>query len=53
MGRQKRGLAVQYLLSLVNVLSIMHILFYLFDLPRFDSTVTFNVLTKYIMAKVK
>jgi len=34
-------------LSLVN-LSIMHIVLCLYDVPRFDSTVAFNVLTKYI-----
>jgi len=49
---KKRGLTVQYLLSLVNALSIMHIVLYLFDVPRFDSTVALNVLIKYIMAKV-
>jgi len=32
---------------------IIHIVLYLCDVPRFDSTVAFNVLTKYIMAKVK
>jgi len=31
----------------------MHIVLYLYDVPWFDSTVAFNVLTKYIMAKVK
>jgi len=30
----------------------MHIVLYLFDVPRFDSTVALNVLIKYIMAKV-
>jgi len=32
---------------------IMHRVRYLCDVPRFDSIVAFNVLTKYIMAKVK
>jgi len=41
---KKRGLTVQHLLSLVNALSIMHIVLYLYDVPRFDSTVAFNVL---------
>jgi len=31
----------------------MHIVFYLYNVPRFDSTVAFNVLTNYIVAKVK
>ena len=31
----------------------MHIVLYLYDVPRVDSIVAFNVLTKYIMAKVK
>ena len=31
----------------------MHIVLYLYDVPRFDSPVAFNVLTKYIVAKVK
>jgi len=31
----------------------MHIVLYLYDVPRFDSTVAFNVLAKYIMAKIK
>jgi len=44
---------LQYVLSLENALSIMHIVLYLYDVPRFDHTVRFNVLTKYIMAKVK
>jgi len=30
----------------------MHIVLCLYDVPRFDSTVAFNVLTKYIMDKV-
>ena len=30
----------------------MHIVLYLYDVPRFGSTVALNVLTKYIMAKV-
>ena len=45
-------MVLQYLLSLVNALSIMRIVLYLYDIPRFDSTVDLNVLTKYIMAKV-
>jgi len=44
---------LQYLVWLVNALSIMHIVLYLYDVSRFDSTVAFNVLTKYIMVKVK
>ena len=44
---------VQYLLSLINALSIMHIVIYRCDVPRFDSTVAFKLLTKYIMDKVK
>jgi len=35
-------MVLQYLLSLVNVLSIMHIVLYLYDVPRFDSTVAFK-----------
>ena len=31
----------------------MHIVLYLYDVLRLDSTVAFNLLTKYIMAKVK
>jgi len=31
----------------------MHIVFYFYDVLRFDSTVVINVLTKYIMAEVK
>jgi len=31
----------------------MHILLYLYGVPRFDSSVAFKLLTKYIMAKVK
>jgi len=31
----------------------MNIVLYLYDVLRFDSTVVINVLTKYIMAKVK
>jgi len=31
----------------------MHIVLYLYDVSRFDSTVAFNELTKCIMAKVK
>jgi len=31
----------------------MHIVLYLYDVPRLDFTVSFNVLTKYIMAKVE
>jgi len=31
----------------------MHIVLYLYDVLRFDSTVVINVLTRYIMAKVK
>ena len=52
MGSKKRGLAVQYFLSLVNALSIMHIVLYLCDVPRLDSTVAFNVLPKYITLRL-
>jgi len=31
----------------------MHVVLYFSDVPRFDSTVAFNVRTKYIMAKVE
>jgi len=51
-GSKKRGLAVQYFLSLVNALSIMHIVLYLCDVPRLDSTVAFNVLPKYITLRL-
>ena len=52
MGRKEAwcGLTI---LSLVNALSIMHIVLHLYDVPRFDSTVAFKLLTKYIMTKVK
>jgi len=44
---------LQYLHNLINALSIMHVVLYLYDVPRFDSTVAFNVLAKYILANVK
>jgi len=47
------NVVLQYLIGLVNALSIMNIVLYLYDVLRFDSTVVINVLTKYIMAKVK
>ena len=34
-------------------MSIMHIVLYLYDVPRLDSTVAFKLLSKYIMAKVR
>jgi len=49
---KKRGLAVQYFLSLVNALSIIHIVLYVYNVPRLDSAVAFNVLTKYIMLRL-
>ena len=52
MEGKKRGLAMQYFLSLVNVLSVMRIVLYVYDVPRLDSAVAFNVLTKYIMLRL-
>jgi len=48
---KKCGFTVQYILILVNALTMMHIELYLFDVPRFDSIIAY-VLTKYIMAIV-
>ena len=46
-------MVLRYSLSLVNALSIIHIVLYLCDVLRFDSIVVVNVLKKYIMAKVE
>jgi len=47
------NVVLQCLIGLVNALSIMNIVLYLYDVLRFDSAVVIDVLTKYIMAKVK
>jgi len=47
-----RDIHYKYLLSLVNTLSIYAYSALPYDVPKFDSTVALNVLTKYIMAKV-
>jgi len=42
-GRQETW-SYSTVLSLVNALSVMYIVLYLYDVPRFDSTVALNVL---------
>jgi len=46
---KKRGLTV---LGLVNAQSIMYILFQLYDVLRFDSTVFINVLVNILSPKL-